>query len=240
MGLQAQQDNVRLEDAVRQHAVAATQSARAHRSAVGHSRFVRRLRVGLLIGSLGAIAVIVVMMIFHTFFSQFGGFSASGMFVDGSKITMDKPRLTGARPDGGGYVINADRAIEDITKPNEVDLVNITGDIGGHDRPNVKLSSTSGHYNSAKGTMELFGVVRLNTADYRVAMTSAHVDFKSGVYQTIEPLNVVTTTGMTITADAATAAENATLLNFEGHVKTQIPPRDAGPAAVSEIKGEQP
>ena len=101
---------------------------------------------------------------------------------------MGKPRLTGAKADGSGYVLTADRAIQDIRQPNEVELVNIAGDIGSRDRPNMKLKASKGHYNNDKGIMELTGSVRLWSVDYQVDMKSAYIDFKAGVYETHEPI----------------------------------------------------
>ena len=229
-----------LEQAVEERAREAARSARAFKSAARHSTLVRRLRAALFAGALIAIVAIVAVMVVRSFTRKYGDFSISDMSIDGSKITMDKPQLTGAKPDGSGYVLTADRAIQDIRQPNDVDLVNIKGDIGSRDRPNMKLKAAKGHYNNDKGVMEMTGAVRLSSVDYQVDMNSVYIDFKAGVYQTHEPIQVVTATGMTIVADSALAADNGTTLTFTGRVKTTIPPQGAGPAATAEMKGNQP
>lgn len=223
MTLQRQEDEEWLEGAIRARAAAATERARAFQAAGRHSRRVRRLRMALPIGALVVIAAFVLMMVVRSLFSNFGGLTMASLTVEGTKVTMDKPRLTSARQDGGGYVMTADRAIEDVTNPDEVELVNVDGDLGGHGRPPLKLTSTRGHFNSTKETMDLWGVVGLRTGDYRVEMTKASIDFKAGVYKTAEPVRVFMTTGTTISADAAIAADNASLMTFVGHVKTSIP-----------------
>jgi lipopolysaccharide export system protein LptC len=238
--LELAKEGVWLEQAVRERAREAARSARAFQSAAQHSALVRRLRAVLLAGALAAIAAIVAVMVVRSFTRHYGNFSIADMSIDGSKITMDKPRLTGARPDGSGYVLTADRAIQDIRQPNEVDLVNIAGDIGSRDRPNMKLKASTGHYNNDKGIMELTGSVRFSSVDYQVETNSVNIDFKAGVYETHEPIQIVTATGVTIVADAASATDNGRLLTFTGRVKTNIPPQGAGPAATAEMKGNQP
>ena len=235
------EDEGGLERAVEMRLAAQARSARAFASASQHSSWVRRLRFVLLFGSLAAIALIVLAFVFRTFFVDVSGLSLGALAVDGGRVTMEKPRLTGSRVDGGAYVITADRAIEDIARPNEVNLVEIRGDIGGRaDAPGMKLSAARGMYDASKGVMDLAGEVRLSNADYNVKLKSAHVDFKTGVYESFEPVTVTTASGTTITADAASAAKNATLLTFQGRVKTQIPPQGDNGQIMSQMKGVQP
>jgi len=237
MTLQRQEEEQWLEIAIRANAAAATARARAFQSASRHSRAVRWLRVGLPMGAVFAVFALALFMIVHSWFSHFGDLTMASLSVDGTKISMEKPRLTSARQDGGGYVMSADRAIEDLKNPNETDLVNVVGDIGARGQPSLKLTSTEGHFNSEKEIMDLWGVVRLRTADYRVEMTRARIDFKSGFYETHEPVKVFLTTGTTISAGEAAAADNASLMTFVGRVKTFVP---AGAAVelVPEIQGE--
>ena len=221
-------------------AAAEARSARAFKAARRHSKLVRRLRVALLVGSCGAVAIIVGLALYRTFGPRGGGISIGQMSVDGVKITMDKPRLTGARQDGGGYVINAAKAIQDITRPNQVELVTIDGDIDSRDRRASKLSAEAGHYDSAQEMLDLSGLVRLRNSSYTVNMKSAHINFKTGVYQTSEPITVVMSSGTTIVADSALARDNGSVLQFVGHVKTLMPPAGGDAAPAPHMKGDAP
>ena len=221
-------------------AIARTEArtARAFAAARRHSRFVRVLRVVLPFGSLACVGFVVLLTLFRTFGPHVEGMTIGEMSIDGTKITMSKPRLTGGRPDGSGYVINAEKAIQDVTHHSEIDLVHIDGDIGQRDEAPMKLTATQGHYNSATETLKLSGVVRLKNSSYTVNLKSAEVDFKGGVYVTHEPIEVVTSKGMTIQADSATAQDNATKLNFAGHVKTEIPPQGGDEEPAPEMKSD--
>jgi lipopolysaccharide export system protein LptC len=226
----------RLSDAAGAIARTEARTARAFASARRHSRLVRLLRIVLPLGSLGSIGFVVALTLFRTFGPQVAGLSIGEMSVDGTKITMGKPRLTGGRPDGSGYVINAEKAIQDISHPTEIELFQISGDIGQRDQAPMKLSATQGLYNSTSENLKLSGVVRLKNSKYTVNLKSAEVDFKAGLYLTHEPIDVITDKGMTIQADSATARDNASKLTFDGHVKTEIPPQGGDQEPAPEMK----
>jgi len=219
-------------------ALTEARTERAFAAARRHSRLVRLLRIVLPVGSLGSIVFVVFLTLFRTFSPQVEGLSIGQMSIDGTKVTMGRPRLTGGRPDGSGYVINAEKAVQDISHPTEIELFQISGDIGQHDQPPMKLSATRGHYNSASENLSLSGVVQLKNSSYTVNLKSAEVDFKAGAYTTHEPIEVVTDKGMTINADSATARDNATKLNFEGHVRTYIPPQSGDETPAPEMKSD--
>jgi lipopolysaccharide export system protein LptC len=215
-------------------------SARAFEAARRHSRLVRILRTALIFGAVGGVAVLTGLALYRTFGSALGQLSIGELSIDGTKITMDRPRLTGARPDGGAYVINAAKAIQDIKHPTDVDLVGIEGDIVPPDRDTLHLTATSGHYDSGREQLDLSGVVRLKNSSYSIDLKSAHIDFKTGGYSSRDPVTVVTTSGASITADSGSARDNGKEITFEGHAKTTIRPGGAEPYAGDAIKGTQP
>jgi lipopolysaccharide export system protein LptC len=207
----------RLSDAAGAIARTEARTARAFASARRHSRLVRLLRIVLPLGSLGSIGFVVALTLFRTFGPQVAGLSIGEMSVDGTKITMGKP-------------------LHDISHPTEIELFQISGDIGQRDQAPMKLSATQGHYNSTSENLKLSGVVRLKNSKYTVNLKSAEVDFKAGLYLTHEPIDVITDKGMTIQADSATARDNASKLTFDGHVKTEIPPQGGDQEPAPEMK----
>src|SRR5271154_4784009 len=215
-------------------------SARAFAVARRHSRLVRILRVAFIVGAVGGVVGLTGLGLYRTFGGAIGGLSIGDLSVDGTKITMDRPRLTGARPDGGGYVINAAKAIQDVTNPTEVDLVEIDGDIVPANHDTLHLTATSGHYDSSHERIDLFGVVRMKNSSYTIDLRSAHIEFKTGEYSSPDPITVVTATGTTITADSGSARDSGKDITFEGHVKTMSRPNGSDSTAGESIKGAQP
>jgi lipopolysaccharide export system protein LptC len=198
-------------------------TARAFAAARRHSKLVRGLRIALPLGAILALAALVGLTLERTLMQPVAGMSIGSVSVAGTKVTMENPKLTGGRPDGSGYVLNARKAIQDLKNPSSVDLLDISGDIGSHDQPPTKLTATSGHYDTNSEKLQLYGVVRLKNSSYTVDLKSADVDFKANVYASKEHVSVVTASGMTIEADSARAEDNASNLSFVGHVKTNVP-----------------
>ena len=81
----------------------APQRAKAFAAAARHSARVRFLRVALLGGAVGAVALLVGIAVFDPFGRLAGGVSIGGIGLDGTKVTMDHPKLSGFRKDGRPY-----------------------------------------------------------------------------------------------------------------------------------------
>ena len=92
------------------------------------------------------------------------------------------------------------------------------------------LSADAGVYDTVRERMKLTKNVRIGNARFDVRLRSADIDFKTGVYQSDEPVVVHVGDGTTITGDRAVARNNGQELTFEGHVRTKIIPKaDAAP-----------
>ena len=214
--------------------------ARAFAAARRHSRLVRVLRTALPLGAVGAVIILATMGLYRTFGSALGRLSIGGVSIDGTKITMDRPRLTGVRQDGRSYVINAAKAIQDVKHPTLVDLADITGDIDMADHDTLHLTATSGRYDTESEALDLSGAVRLRNHSYNIELRSAHIEFKTGAYRTQEPVTVVTSSGSSVVADSATVRDSGKEVAFEGHVKSVIRSNDGGSEPAPPIKENQP
>jgi hypothetical protein len=82
---------------------------------------VRLLRLAILIGGLGAIAVLGIAF-FNPFGTKLGSLRFGTLSVEGTKIVMDRPKLAGFRGDGQAYVMTAERALQDVKQPTMVQL----------------------------------------------------------------------------------------------------------------------
>lgn len=184
---------------------------RAFEAARRHSRLVRFLRVAAPMSVVVGVAALTLVAVFHPFRAKPVKFSVGAFSVDGDKISMDRPKLTGFRRDGRAYVVNAAKAIQDVTHPTVVELREVDGDLGGADNDLLHLNAKVGFYDTAKQSMDLSHDVRIHNSNYDVQLASANIDFKAGVYRTDEPVTVVMTNGTTIAATRrwrATTARN--------------------------------
>jgi lipopolysaccharide export system protein LptC len=183
---------------------------------------VRLLRHAILIGGFGTVATMVVVTFFNPFATKLGSLSFAAPAVEGTKIAMNRPKVTGSRNDGQPYTLTAERALQDIKKPAIAELEKVDGDIGMTGAETTHLSADAGVYDSADEHMELSKNVKIKNGRFTVLLRSARFDFKSGVYGSDDRVEVHTDDGTTIFADRAAAINHGQELTFEGHVRTNI------------------
>jgi lipopolysaccharide export system protein LptC len=218
----------------------ATRRAGAFAAAARHSAHVRFLRVALLGGAIGTVAVLVCIALFDPFGRLAGGVSISGIGVDGTKVTMERPRLAGFRKDGRPYLVNAQQAIQDALHPTMVELHEIDADIALAEGGLAHMTAHTGFYDSSKEHMDVTDDVHLKSPQYDLWLKSVSIDFNSGQYVSKEPVTIVTNTGTTLVGDAISAIDNGKELTLEGHVKTTIPPASAAAETQAQMKDANP
>ncbi len=218
----------------------APQRAKAFAAAVRHSARVRFLRVALLVGAVGAVALLVSVAIFDPFGRLAGGVSIGGIGLDGTKVTMEHPKLSGFRKDGRPYTVNAQKAVQDALHPTAVELYGIDADIALADSGVAHMTAKSGLYDSTKEHMDVSDSIHIKSPQYDVWLKSMSIDFKSGLYVSNDPVNIVTSNGTTIAGDAITVTDNGKSLVLDGHVKTTIPPASLANDTKTQMKGAEP
>jgi lipopolysaccharide export system protein LptC len=213
---------------------------RAFTAAQRHSRLVRFLRIATPTAALLAVAAMIFFAMFDPFHRGIGGLTVGELSVDGSKIVMSHPRLTGARKDGRPYVVNAVKAIQDVAHPTTVELREIDGDVAMADDSRMRVSAAAGLYDSVSQFLKLTQDVHLRSPSYDVTLASADIDFKTGVYRSDQPVTVVTGNGATIRADSAEARDSGAELTFTGHVRSTFVGEAVAAPALGDLKGAAP
>ena len=140
-------------------------SERAFRAARRHSRAVRIMRV--------AIPAAVVLMLtgfsLATYFNPFRALAKlpvniSDLVVSGTKITMEKPRMSGFTKDARAYEFNADAAAQDLTKAEIVELHNIRAKMQMQDQSMIDMSADTGIYDTKRDTPLEHNILTSSTA----------------------------------------------------------------------------
>jgi lipopolysaccharide export system protein LptC len=155
---------------------------RSVRIAGRHSLMVRIVRVGLpaaiLIGGLGygAFTYFMPMAVLDNMPKVSGKLA-----VQGSKITMELPKMVGITRDQRSYQLTAETAVQDITKPDEVELQNLHAEMEMADADMIVITAKSGTY-LPKGDKVVLRehVVVTSTQGYNAKLTQAVVDMKKG------------------------------------------------------------
>jgi lipopolysaccharide export system protein LptC len=196
----------------------AARRARAFVQARRHTFVVKFLRKAILFGSLAVIAGLV------TLFDPFGRLPKEVSFetvrLDGSRVTLEAPRLAGYRQDGKPYNIRAASGVQDIRNPSVVELKEIEARFETNDQAAVRLTAPGGVYNSSTEKMRLNDDVRIiSDKGFDMRMRNADLDFRAGSVSSDEPVTVVSGNG-TIRADRLRVGDGGKRVSFEGNVQS--------------------
>jgi lipopolysaccharide export system protein LptC len=208
---------------------------RTVRSASRHSRLVRVLRVLLPGGVLLGGAALVIMTYFNPLAMLEKLPNVSGrLAVQGSKITMELPRIAGVTRDARTYELTAETAVQDITKPDIVELQNLRARMELQDSDVVVITAKSGIYNTKADSILLREhVVVTSTNGTNAKLTEASVDMKKGNLQSDRPVEIRLPNG-TLTANGMEIFDSGDLVRFTRGVVLDLDAEQ--PAATAEAK----
>jgi lipopolysaccharide export system protein LptC len=192
---------------------------RAFRSARRHSRLVRALRIAIPI----VIVLATVVIFLLTYFNPLRmlarlPINIGDLVVSGTKITMEKPHLSGYTRDSRGYEVSADAASQDLTKPDLVELHNIRAKVQMQNDSTLQLTAVTGVYNSKAETLALDRSIDLNSSNgYAGHLSEALVDIRKGHVVSNKPVQVKMLQG-TLEANRLEIVDSGDLVRFGGGV----------------------
>jgi lipopolysaccharide export system protein LptC len=175
-----------------------TASARiaAMRAAARHTILVRVLRVFLPATAVFLVGAVVAAMVFDPRVQLAVQLDAESVGVSGSRIVMQRPRLTGYgdaadTAKNRGYEVTAARAEQDVSKPNEVDLFELEGRMGLRADGWAEIAAQSGHMNNTTQLLDLYNEIEIKTdLGERARFTQGTVDFVKGEITSKEPVAI--------------------------------------------------
>ncbi len=200
------------------------QRRRAFHAAGRHSNRVRWLKRVIVVSSLCALGVLAFVTFFNPFSRLPKGLVIGSASLNGSRITMENPRLSGYRDDGRPYDLRAASGAQDIRTPNVVDLTDIDARFDASDQNNVHLVAPRGTYDNSTNIMIMSGDIRItSSAGYDIRLRSATMNFKEGTVVSDEPVTVKTHGGA-IAANRLVVTDHGDKIRFEDGVETTIVP----------------
>ena len=189
---------------------------RAVRKAGRHSILVRIVRVVLPVGVVAGLTVLVL----FTYFKPMQMFdklpSVSGkLAVQGSKITMELPRIAGFTRDSRAYELNAETAVQDITKPDIVELQNLRAKMELQDKDVVNITANAGTYNTKADRIVLRDqIVVTSQQGYKALLREAAVEMKKGNVVSELPVEITLPNG-TLKANRLEIIDSGEVIRFE-------------------------
>ncbi len=195
----------------------------AFKAAGRHTARVRVLRWAFAGVSVAAVASVVIVGVFDPFRRLPRNVSIGQVHVDGTRITVESPKITGFQKNGRPYELMARAGFEDTTTPNFVDLLGIVATIGLNDASTMQVKAEHGSYDNLHDHLTLDGSAEIkNEANYSIFMKTAQMDFKTGSLVSRDPVRVVLRSG-TVAADQMDIANDGRV-SFAGGVKSVIQP----------------
>ena len=204
----------------------------AVRKAGRHSVVVRVVRIVLPVG----VVVGLTVLLLFTYFKPMEMFeklpNVSGkLAVQGSKITMELPRIAGVTRDQRAYELTAETAVQDITKPDVVELQNLRAKMELQDSDVVVITAKSGTYNTKGDHIVLREHVLVTSANgYNAKLTEASVDMKKGNVQSDRPVEIKLPNGV-LTANGMEIVDSGDLVRFTRGVVLNLDAESSSTAA---------
>ncbi len=146
--------------------------------------------------------------------------------IQGNKLVMDAPKLSGFTKDGRGYNITATAAAQDLTKTNIVELEGIKANFALTNDGMTELVAAKGLYDAKGDVVRLTeGIVIRSTAGYEGKLQDAMIEVKRGHVVTENPVDITFNNG-SIRADRMEVFDNGARAIFEGGVTMlmKLPP----------------
>ncbi|MCX7306907.1 MAG: LPS export ABC transporter periplasmic protein LptC [Afipia sp.] len=193
-----------------------------------HSGRVRLMRKAVPAAVVAALATIVIASVFNPFriLSKLP-VDIAGLAIQGTKITMESPHLSGFTSDQRPYELWAKTATQDVTNPNNVELHELRAKVQMEDKTGVTMDARNGLFDSKAQLLDLKDDIFLqSTTGYEARLTQAFVDLGAGNVSSDEPVAVKLLNG-TLDAKRLRITEGGALVRFEGDVKMILIPDGA-------------
>jgi lipopolysaccharide export system protein LptC len=142
----------------------------------------------------------------------------SNLVVSGTKITMETPHLAGFSTDQRPYEVWAKAAIQDLTKPDSVELQTLRAKVMMEDKSTVTMDARTGFFDSKQQMLDLRKDIFLQSSTgYEAKLSQAYIDINKGTVISDEHVDVKLLNG-TLTADRLKILNSGEVVRFEGNV----------------------
>lgn len=179
---------------------------------------------------------LMAIAIFEPFSTMPDNISVAGASLNGTKITMELPRLNGFRKDGRPYQVRARSGVQDVRSPKLIELSDVEARIQLEHSNIVNVIAPKGIFDSGADAMKLFAgpsgenITLKSSTGFFVVLRSADVDLKAGTLRSVEPVDVQMPNGR-IHADQIDVIDGGKVITFAGNVRSLFANPGSEPAA---------
>ncbi|MFG1464468.1 hypothetical protein V5F77_16380 [Xanthobacter sp. DSM 24535] len=190
------------------------------RRAQRHSAFVRFVKRALPVSLILALAAMIVVPLISRMGLKIDlPFEVGAMHLSGTRLTMEKPKLSGFTDDNRAYAVNAATASQDLTNTDVLDLTEVSARMELANKGWATVKSATGTVDMKRQFITLRGGVDLATnGGYAGLLKDADVDAKAGSLSTDKPVLLTYMDGRLV-ADRMKVFDRGTRAFFEGNVQ---------------------
>ncbi len=183
-----------------------------------HSLRVSRMRRWIIWICGGISAVIVAGLAFQTLRFLPADLRFARIAMQGTRITIESPKLVGYRKDGRPYELRAQVGVQDMAKPDIFELEQLDVRMESENDAVVMLSSAKGLYDAKNDHADLWGGARIyDDKHYNMRLESAAMDFRANVMTSDRPV-VLTLDDAEVSANSVEFSQNERRATFVGAV----------------------
>jgi lipopolysaccharide export system protein LptC len=205
---------------------------RVVRIARRHSLLVRFMRIGLPLGVIIGLTALVLVTYFKPMqiFDKLPSLSGN-LGIQGSKITMQLPRIAGFTRDSRAYELTAENAVQDIATPDVIELQKLRAKMEMQDRDVVNMTANAGTYNTKGDKIILRDQIVVTSGQgYSARLREAAVDMKQGNVVSDLPVEVTLPNGLLL-SNGMEIAESGAVIRFNRGVVLTLDPAKSSEAA---------
>jgi lipopolysaccharide export system protein LptC len=148
---------------------------------------------------------------------------AEGLVISGTKITMAAPKLSGYSSDSRRYEMTARSAVQDITKPDLIELKSVDAKVDAGSLSTVHITAEDGIYDRAKGLLTLSRDVRFKSMrGTELRLEEALINTGTGELSSDKPVEVHMPQGV-VRADRFEVDNSGEVVRFIGGVIMKLP-----------------
>ena len=193
-----------------------------YRKALAHSARVRRLKILLPIAALAISMAFVTVSWVRSLIPD--NLEIAGARIEGGKIVMEKPAISGRNDDGISYFMNARRALQDITNPNDFTLEDIEAAVPVRGDLIARIKATSAQYDRSTDDLVLTDPFTVSlSSGLKAEFRSAHLDVHGGTLTSSDPI-AVTYKNMSMVANSLDITDKGRVIRFSGKIKMVVEP----------------
>lgn len=203
----------------------------AFKAAFRHSRRVKWLRRLLPVVALVGLALVVAASLFNPLRLLNLPIEVGGFSFNGSRLSMEAPRLSGYTDDNRLYRLSAERADQEVGQTHLVELARINAALALQGGGTATMNAARGRLDTRTNRVELLDRVLVETTTgYRGETTKASVDTKTGLVVVEAPIELAAPSGA-MRSERMEVRDGGKTFVFDGAVSGTFTPAPPEPRA---------